>query len=506
MRRLLGTVGLLLLALGTAAAPALADGGPIVQQREIWQALEEGQQIAVVTLASDGVVKTDLFISLIDHTGTSHEITFFLPLGHGASGLSAAEEDSARFEQALTVPLDERLEQAVLEERDLGRNLHWSLLTGSWVINGTYAWPLVALLALSSCASDAPQPIDVLYTASSRVAIYGLDENTDLAALVATTGLDPAVQETLRALTGQQIAVVSMRTQPPAAGAPGSPPGGEVSSQQGLHLGWKSIVIEQADGSWEHHYPLGTGGAWARPIPLTRVYVAAPAGLGFRVEYPTYGSDLSRDYVRSWYSRNAQWSVYERREETAYAVDQRFTPGGLVWRGVYTQANPTSDLRIVHDAAAVRAVASLARLHRMRLLVSRWSWVPSVLIALAAWVVCWRYIMPSHLGRRYRWTDRTFWREVLAYPLVNGLLLVVLVGTLTVLSRLETDLTLLLGIPILAGAVLLPLPVSSILFGQKQTGHKGRAMRGYWIVALLANAIHLTVGAAGVTLLGNLLR
>ena len=44
------------------------------------------------------------------------------------------------------------------------------------------------------------------------------DEDTDLAALISTTGLDRSVQEALRALEGQQIAVVSMRTLPPSEG------------------------------------------------------------------------------------------------------------------------------------------------------------------------------------------------------------------------------------------------------------------------------------------------
>jgi len=44
--------------------------------------------------------------------------------------------------------------------------------------------------------------------------------------------------------------------------------------------------------------------------------------------------------------------VYQQREEMAYAIVHRITPQGQVWRGVYTQANPTEDLRIIQDAAA----------------------------------------------------------------------------------------------------------------------------------------------------------
>ena len=280
---------------------------------------------------------------------------------------------------------------------------------------------------------------------------------------------------------GQQIAVVSMRTQPPTGGAPGGPSESEVKSQKGLHLSWNSAAIKKADGSWEHHYPLGTGSAWARPIPLTRVYVTAPSGLGFRVEYPTYGADLSGDYVRSWYSRAAQWSVYNRREEMAYAVDQRFTPDGNVWRGVYTQANPTSDLRIVHDPPAARTAASEAFSHQLRRSSGRWSWLLSVAIALAAWVICWRYVMPSRLGRTYHWNDGGFWRDALTYPLLHGLALAGLYAIVLALFRLQDTLALLLAVAILAGAIFLPLPLSSIVFGQRQVGRQGQATKGYWI-------------------------
>jgi hypothetical protein len=338
------------------------------------------------------------------------------------------------------------------------------------------------------------------------VAIYGLDADTDLEALISITGLDPAVRETLRALTGQQIAVVSMRTQPPAGRAPDSSQGNEVSSQQGLHLSWHSVAIQKGDGSWEHRYPLGTGSAWARPIPLTRVYVTAPADLGFRVEYPTYGADLSTDYVRSWYSRTAQWSMYNRRAEMAYAMDQRFTPEGNVWRGVYTQANPSSDLRIVHDAAASRTAASGVFFHQLRLVSSRWGWLLSVVIALTAWVICWRYVMPSRLGRVYRWNHRSFWRDALTYPLLHGLVLIGLYAIVSALFRLQDTFAVLLAVAVLAGAVLLPLPLSSIVFGRRQVGRTGQAIKGYWIVALLANAIHLTLGALYAIILGGLLR
>jgi hypothetical protein len=65
------------------ALPSLADadGGPILSDPELWAMIDEGQQIAVVQLQQDGTAQVDLFISLTDRSGQSHEVTFFLPLG-----------------------------------------------------------------------------------------------------------------------------------------------------------------------------------------------------------------------------------------------------------------------------------------------------------------------------------------------------------------------------------------------------------------------------------------
>ena len=50
--------------------------------------IEEGQQIAVVELAEPSTVHVDLFISMLDRTGQSHQIAFFLPLGINATDFS----------------------------------------------------------------------------------------------------------------------------------------------------------------------------------------------------------------------------------------------------------------------------------------------------------------------------------------------------------------------------------------------------------------------------------
>jgi hypothetical protein len=238
---------------------------------------------------------------------------------------------------------------------------------------------------------------------------------------------------------------------------------------------------------------------------MTRVYVTAPLGVGFRVEYPVYGADLSDDYIRSWYSRAAQVSLFQTRDETAYAVDRRITSQGHLWRAVYTQANPAQDLYIIHDATAVDAARGEASRYRWRTLISNWSWRLSVVVALAVWVICWRIVMPSRLGRGYGWRDAAFWRDALAYPLANGLLLAVLSALVSALAGLGNLQAAFLIAAIALVAVVLALPVSSLLFARRYENRKGEATKGYWIVVALANTGYLILGAIYALALGSLL-
>jgi hypothetical protein len=57
-----------------------ADGGPILSDPELRTMHDEGQQIAVVDLQRDGTAPKDLFASMANRSGQSHQVTFFLPL------------------------------------------------------------------------------------------------------------------------------------------------------------------------------------------------------------------------------------------------------------------------------------------------------------------------------------------------------------------------------------------------------------------------------------------
>jgi len=59
--------------------PISADGGPMVDPI-LFAKLKEGQQVAVVRIKDMETAQVDLFVSILDQTGESHEITYFVPL------------------------------------------------------------------------------------------------------------------------------------------------------------------------------------------------------------------------------------------------------------------------------------------------------------------------------------------------------------------------------------------------------------------------------------------
>jgi hypothetical protein len=134
-------------------APVLADGGPIVS-RDLWEYLKEGQQIAVVTINDRDLATIDLFISLLDTTDESHEVTFFVPLGKNASQFNAVERDLSFFDEAVTNALDKKLRDGATNRQRAVQ----ALFSGALMTNGSILVPLWAPMLLTGCAAANPTP------------------------------------------------------------------------------------------------------------------------------------------------------------------------------------------------------------------------------------------------------------------------------------------------------------------------------------------------------------
>jgi hypothetical protein len=482
---------LLTLVLCAQTLPVAADGGPILTDPELWARLTEGHQIAVVRLLGPTEVQVDLFISMLDQSGVENEVVFFVPLGGDPSAFEVREETNLDFEGALTEPLDALLRQEARRVAYYPRNVRISLLLGTFLINGGWSWPFWLLFMLGGCAAlNPPLPLDTFETESSRVAIYGVEAETDLQALIETTGLPPAVRETLERLRGQQVAIVTLKTQPRAGGAPGVAPDGGPAPQAGLHLHWVARLASGPDGP-TYHYPLGTGSAWAQPIELTRLYVVAPPNLDFVTRYPALGVDRSGFGPQPLLGKSRPLITAMR--EPAYAVDEALTDEGRIWRVTYRYSNATEDVAItVLDGLAESTQRALRRdaLQRVALILA---WSLGALVALALWVLAWRTVMTRFLGLSYAWGELRLWREALSWALLYPLSNALAVALCAVLIAVTAGIGTILAIPILIVAAL--GGAGLFLFVRKQARAAGlpkrRAVAAYLLVVGAANLGYL---------------
>lgn len=216
------------------SVPAKADGGPIVPH-DLWADLKEGQQVAVVTILNQTTAKVDLFISILDKTNQSHEVVFFVPVGTATSNFYAVEQNIATFDKQTTTELDSVIRQSAINRQHAVQ----VLFSGALLTNGALLVPIWAPILLTGCAAPETKPEATFQTESSQISIYSIEENTDLNALINTTGLPSSVLNTLSKLKGQQVAVVKLQTHPQVGG--GTTP--SLSSEPGVHLSWNTSFV-----------------------------------------------------------------------------------------------------------------------------------------------------------------------------------------------------------------------------------------------------------------------
>ena len=127
--------------------PAKADGGPIVGPL-LWAQLKEGQQIAVVNLKDSNSAEVDLFVSMLDNTGESHEVVFFVPLGVDVADFRVVEKNSVDFDEDNTEGLDLILSKNARRQHETIE----SLFAGTLLVNGAWLLPFWMPVLLSGCA------------------------------------------------------------------------------------------------------------------------------------------------------------------------------------------------------------------------------------------------------------------------------------------------------------------------------------------------------------------
>lgn len=498
-------LALLVLALCLPAAPVVADGGPFLTDAELWARLTEGHQIAVVRLLGPREAQVDLFISLLDMSGAENEVAFFVPLGPNPTAFDAREETNLAFEDAHTDALDAALRREARRQAYYPRNVRLGLAGGALLINGGWSWPFWLLFLLGGCAAvNPPLPEETFETESTRVAIYGVDAATDLEALIETAGLPPAVRETLERLRGQKVAIVTLKTQPPAPAEP-PPPGRSPyhpAPRPGLHLHWVARLADGPGGP-TYHYPLGTGSAWAQPIEMTRLYVVAPPGLDFEPAYPALGEDLSGYASGGWAA--ARRPRIQGATAPSYAVDETFE-GGRIWRATYRYSNASEDVAITLVEGRTESAQRALRREALQTAALALAWPLGALVALGLWVIAWRAVMTRFLGLAYAWGEWRLWREALSWALLYPLSGALAVALSAVLIALTAGIGVFVAVPILLVAAL--GGVGLFLFMRKQSRAVGlpkhRALVAYLLVVATSNLGYLLYAVAYAAAVGAL--
>jgi hypothetical protein len=457
--------------------PAVADGGPAVHY-DLWENLKEGQQVAVVTILNQDYARVDLFISILDRTEQSHEIVFFVPLGTGTSYFKAVEKRLSYFDDQLTRNLDRTIRDSATRKQRAVQ----VLFSGALLTNGALLVPLWAPVLLTGCAQAEPKPDVTLQTESSQIAVYGIEEDTNLEALIQTTGLAPSVVETLTRLRGQQIAVIKMQTMPYGQGETGTGPD-DGYSEPGLHLSWQTALVPDESGT-TYAYPLGTGAAWSKPIELTRVYVVAPRGMDFDVTYPKLGSD------RSGYDiiEGARISGYF--QIPSYAVDEARGDFGRVWRATYTQSNSAEDIIITTRpqstysrflaGAEESAIAS--------------SVLFALVIGLVVWTLAWYFLMPRFLGFGSGRHSNLAWYMALVYPGLNIVFMIFPGSVFYLFFLLGIPVPSLVGVFLVLGGAIIGL--FALIHGNRMGVRRSRAVGAFVLTSLCGSAAYLALALA----------
>jgi hypothetical protein len=245
---------------------------------------------------------------------------------------------------------------------------------------------------------------------------------------------------------------------------------------------------------------LGTGSAWAHPIEWTRVYVVAPPGVDFAVQYPELGSDQS-GFELPFMRGKAEPRILDV-DYPAFAVDNAVGDFGRVWRATYLYSNASQDVLITRLAELSPETLAALKLPDQRAFRQALAYALSIMVALVAWLVAWRYIMPRLLGIVYHWRDLALYQHALGwallYPLTNGVTLALAL----VLSPLTAGAALLIGAPLLFVALLGGL---SLLFFIRWSSDRlgvssAKAFQAYAAVALVSNVLYMVFALGYATL------
>ncbi len=370
--------------------------GMILAPSNVLRYFAERSQVGVVEVKADHTVAVDLYISLLDTSGQSHEVSFLLPLQAMPKDFRAQETALVRFSEARLQPLD-----GVLRAADHERRQQQGAIVRAHTVTSLVAGPLAftarnaALLEPlqwgtrgmpAGGAQSGPVPTISVRTEHSRLEVYASLQPDQLAALAQLSALPPKTRQALTSYVGRPFALVRLRTVPRAesavevdAGAHPRPSYVPPEQQPGVVFSFDQAMIKDANGSAHRYdFPLGTGQAWEHPIPTTQVYVTGDEALNLTVDFPG--------------RPRGQGSLLSKGESGLHFSQAGAADGRQVHVATYLDSNPKQDIGIVLNSGGRSELALEMREMRGRALLSRVAFPALALAAwaLAFWLVVWK--------------------------------------------------------------------------------------------------------------------
>ncbi len=453
----------------------------------------EHLQFAVIEVRPEAMVRVDLCVSFTDGPGEPHEVSLLLPLQSLPENFAVRQMPLGRFQRQRLAQFDQLLREAVIE-----RLQHEAAVESAMSLGSFAGGPVAAVLSLpqtlfrprriigyGGLAEASIPAAATIGTAEARAETHQSLQVDELTALAGLPSLPQAAREALRPYVGKPFALVQLRAIPRRGRRPRAVSRPE--RMRALVFTFTQRMIER-EGILCYEYPLGTGRAWERSIPLTQVYVAASEMLDVEVEFPRRPRTESlTDYEgnMAYLDESAAWAARGRQ----------------VHVGRYDSANPAEDIE-VRLRSAGRSEFTLARAARSRHLRIARLGFPA--LGLLLWAAAF-----TVLGRTHRHAESLgFWK---ALAKSWGLASVVVLGpALLVYSALwglrgrslfellaMRDLTLkhIILMVFFCGSLALVLGGMVVLGRTRQSGQGGFLARSL-LAAVAAGGAYLLIGRA----------
>ncbi len=304
--------------------------------------IRETHQLAVINLTETSA-DVSMFIA-IEGIPAGEEITYILPFWYQPEGFSLQEDTARAFRDTVVSPVHEKVKlmQRIGYHHGSDEYAHASPL---------FAFGPIALVTFAtlgkSRSSSALLPYATNITPHASAELFNIRAG-DLQQLIRQSGLPEKYLQPLAKYHTPYFAVMRLR---------------------GLSIAEKNHSAISGRGiryHFTHHlsggryvYPLGTGAAWAQPIPITEIYMRCPERLQLTIMAPVEGEHNS-DIVfhANWLINYLAKSREERKKDMFYLSEKEFLapqtgsllPAGVkhpfAWHIAYLQSNPAEDISV----------------------------------------------------------------------------------------------------------------------------------------------------------------